>query len=84
MLIPVGFLCDNVEVLYDLDVEAKESAEKNKLQYFRASTVTDHPKFIEGLAQIIRASLDQTGWCSGEQTGARICPKTFTRCPKAA
>ncbi len=51
MLIPIGFLCDNVEVLYDLDVEAKQSAEQAGLRYCRASTVADHPKFIEMLGR---------------------------------
>lgn len=47
MLVPVGFLCDNVEVLYDLDVEAKKTTEDMGLKYFRAQTVMDHPRFIE-------------------------------------
>ena len=47
VLVPIGFLCDNVEVLYDLDIEAREAVEKKGLIYLRASTVTDHPKFIE-------------------------------------
>ncbi len=49
LLVPVGFLCDNVEVLYDLDVEAKQACEAAGLRYLRASTVTDHPKFIEAM-----------------------------------
>ena len=47
VLIPIGFLCDNIEVLYDLDVEAKAAAEAQGIHYLRASTVADHPKFIE-------------------------------------
>ena len=47
LLVPVGFLCDNVEVIYDLDVEAKACCESLGLGYFRALTVSDHPKFIE-------------------------------------
>lgn len=52
-LVPVGFLCDNVEVLYDLDVEAKEAAEKAGIQYLRARTVTDNPKFVAMLKTLI-------------------------------
>lgn len=52
-LVPVGFLCDNVEVLYDLDIEAREEAEKAGLQYLRARTVTDHPKFVSMLKTLI-------------------------------
>ena len=47
VLIPVGFLCDHVEVLYDLDVDAKKTTQIHGLKYLRASTVADHPKFIE-------------------------------------
>jgi len=53
LVIPIGFLCDNVEVLYDLDVEAREEAEKCGLQYFRAKTVTDHPKFVAMLQSLL-------------------------------
>lgn len=49
-LIPVGFLCDNVEVIHDLDMEAQELCRSLGLEYKRASTVTDHPKFIEMMA----------------------------------
>lgn len=56
LIIPIGFLCDNVEVLYDLDVEAREEAEKCGLQYFRAKTVTDHPKFVSMLQSLLSES----------------------------
>ena len=52
-MIPVGFLCDNAEVVYDLDIEAKQACEAHGLKYFRASTVTDHPKFIEMMGRQI-------------------------------
>ena len=60
MLIPVGFLCDNVEVLYDLDVEAKKTAEDMSLKYFRAQTVMDHPRFIEMMGTQVLQKLDQS------------------------
>jgi protoporphyrin/coproporphyrin ferrochelatase len=53
LLVPVGFLCDNVEVIYDLDHEAKDAAEAHGLRYFRAGTVGDHPLFIEMMAERI-------------------------------
>jgi protoporphyrin/coproporphyrin ferrochelatase len=48
---PVGFLQDHVEVLYDLDVEARETADRLGLRYHRSGTVCDHPAFIELLAE---------------------------------
>ena len=50
IFVPMGFLCDNVEVVYDLDVEAKKACEEKDLGYFRAPTVGAHPKFIEMMA----------------------------------
>ena len=53
-LVPIGFLCDNAEVLYDLDVEARREAEKIGIKYLRASTVTDHPKFVAMFTELIK------------------------------
>lgn len=50
---PIGFLCDHVEVLYDLDIEAKEIAEECGIDFIRAGTVGDHPKFIGMLADFV-------------------------------
>lgn len=58
VLVPIGFICDNVEVLYDLDVEAQKSADLKKLQFYRASTVMDHPMFIDLLARRIKSAME--------------------------
>ena len=50
---PIGFLCDHVEVLYDLDIEAKETAGTCGIDLIRAGTVGDHPKFINMLADLV-------------------------------
>ncbi|MCZ6833221.1 MAG: ferrochelatase [Acidobacteria bacterium] len=53
----VGFLCDHVEVLYDLDVEAQETAVQAGLRLRRAGCVNDHPEFLTLLGErIIRLS----------------------------
>jgi protoporphyrin/coproporphyrin ferrochelatase len=51
---PIGFLCDHVEVLYDLDVEAMQIAREAGVRMVRAPTVGDHPQFIEMMAAVIR------------------------------
>jgi protoporphyrin/coproporphyrin ferrochelatase len=53
VLCPVGFLCDHVEVLYDLDVEAAAVAKDLHLPLVRASTVNAHPRFIDALADAV-------------------------------
>jgi ferrochelatase len=51
VLCPIGFVCDHVEVLYDLDVEAAETARAAGVALARAQAVNDHPAFIAALAQ---------------------------------
>jgi ferrochelatase len=53
LLIPIGFIADHVEVLYDLDVEAKEAADKAGVRLHRAQTVGDHPLFVRMMADVI-------------------------------
>lgn len=53
VLCPVGFLCDHVEVLYDLDVEAAEVCEEIGLVMRRAEAVNVHPSFIDALADAV-------------------------------
>jgi len=55
VLAPIGFICDHVEVLYDLDEEAREAAEEAGLGYFRAPTVGTHPAFIRMLRDLVLA-----------------------------
>lgn len=47
MVIPIGFLVDHVEVLFDLDVKARGAAKAAGLTYHRAPTVGEHPSFLE-------------------------------------
>lgn len=54
VVVPVGFVCDHVEVLYDLDVEARAVAAAHGLAMHRAATVGDHPEFIALLAELVQ------------------------------
>jgi ferrochelatase len=54
VLAPIGFVCDHVEVLYDLDIEAKRIATEEGIDLVRAQTVNDHPAFIRMMASLIR------------------------------
>ncbi len=57
VLVPVGFLFDHTEVLYDLDIEARLEAQKLELKYSRASTVMDHPKFVSMFTRLIQEQI---------------------------
>ena len=54
---PIGFVCDHVEVLYDLDIEAKKIAEDHGVTMRRASCPNDHPTFIRMMANVIERKL---------------------------
>jgi protoporphyrin/coproporphyrin ferrochelatase len=54
VVVPIGFLCDHVEVLYDLDIAAVQTAREIGIRIERAPTVGDHPLFIEMMASIVR------------------------------
>lgn len=53
----IGFLCDNVEVLYDLGIEGKKRAAELGLDFVRAESVHDHPAFIQMLADRVQDKL---------------------------
>ena len=56
IVVPIGFVCDHVEVLYDLDVDARQRARELGIGFYRAPAVNDHPLFIDMLAEIVSAS----------------------------
>jgi ferrochelatase len=51
VLAPIGFVCDHVEVLYDLDIEAAAVARELGMSLARASTCSVHPAYIAALAE---------------------------------
>lgn len=53
VLIPIGFVSDHMEVLFDLDTEALEVAEELGLRMTRAATVGAAPHFVAGLRELI-------------------------------
>jgi len=57
VLVPIGFLFDHTEVLYDLDSEARLEAERIGLKYSRASTVMDHPQFVSMFTRLIQEQM---------------------------
>ena len=54
VVVPVGFVCDHVEVLYDLDVEARAVADSCGIGFHRAATANDHPAFVAMLVDLVR------------------------------
>jgi ferrochelatase len=53
---PIGFLCDHVEILYDIDIDFKQSAPENGLGIWRAQSLNDSPTLIRALQHVLSAS----------------------------
>lgn len=58
LLVPVGFLADHMEVVYDLDVEARAHAGVLGLRLARVSTAGDHPRFPSLIRELVLERLD--------------------------
>lgn len=74
IVIPVAFVNEHIETLHELDIEyAQELKEKIKFETFaRVSTANDHPKFLEGLADLIKNHLESRETISAQMR--RRCP----------
>jgi protoporphyrin/coproporphyrin ferrochelatase len=58
VLAPIGFVSDHLEVLYDLDVEARETAEQLGLPLARARAAGTHPSFVAAIREAIAERLE--------------------------
>ena len=58
VLAPIGFISDHMEVLYDLDVEARQVCDSLGLPMTRAKTVGVHPKFVGMIRELIVERMD--------------------------
>ena len=54
---PIGFLCDHVEVLYDIDIGFKQFADKEGMRLWRAESLNSSPRLIAALADVARSRL---------------------------
>jgi protoporphyrin/coproporphyrin ferrochelatase len=59
VVVPIGFLSDHVEVLYDLDLEAKSTADALGINMVRAGTVSTHPRFVQMIRELISERLHE-------------------------
>ncbi len=53
LVAPLGFVSDHMEVVYDLDTEARELADELGMKLVRAATVGTHPAFVRMIRQLI-------------------------------
>lgn len=53
LMIPVGFVCDHIEILYDIDIAFKQYAAERDIELFRTESLNTSPLFIEALAAVV-------------------------------
>lgn len=75
--VPIGFVNDHMEVVYDLDTEASQTAAELGIDYLRAATAGVHPELVASLADAVlaRAEAARAGRVAGEDSRF-VCPQT--------
>jgi ferrochelatase len=78
VVVPVGFVSDHVEVLYDLDIEAAQAAKRLGLPMARAATPGTDPCFVSMITELVaeRRSKPASGFPD-------LCPNDCCRVPAA-
>jgi len=62
LLVPIGFVCDHVEILYDIDVEYQALAKRLGIQLERTASLNDDPGLVAAVAAVVRAAATERGW----------------------
>ena len=78
VVIPIGFISDHMEVMYDLDDEAKTLCDELGINMQRASTVGTDPRFVTMIRQLVeeRMSESPVRLCLGEHGPSHdVCPE---------
>ena len=61
LVAPVGFVSDHLEILWDLDIEARERAEQLGFELERIESLNDDPAFVRALAELVEERLAVSG-----------------------
>ena len=70
LVAPVGFVSDHLEILWDLDIEAREKADELGLELARIESLNDDPAFIGALAGVVRRAREQERAAVSGKSGA--------------
>jgi len=57
VIAPIGFVSEHLEVVYDLDFEAKRVGQELGIELFRVKTVSSHPRFVRMVRELVEESL---------------------------
>lgn len=62
LICPIGFVCEHVEILYDIDIDYRRLAQKLGIHLERIEMLNDSPQMISGLAGLVRRMAQEAGW----------------------
>lgn len=62
LICPIGFVCEHVEILYDIDIVYQKLARELGVQLERIEMLNDDPQMIRGLAGLVRGTAREAGW----------------------
>jgi ferrochelatase len=75
VVVPIGFVSDHIEVLYDLDTAARQAADELGIHLVRAKTLGTHPRFVRMIRELV---IERIG-----RAAARPTVGVFEACPDA-
>jgi protoporphyrin/coproporphyrin ferrochelatase len=78
---PIGFISDHMEVAYDLDTEARETAREIGLPFVRAATVGTDPRFVAGLVDLVLERAAQARGETPDRPAAGEAGPSWAVCP---
>jgi len=85
LIVPVGFISDHLEVLYDLDTEARQIGDELGLNVLRARTAGTHPRFVSMIRELIeeRLGVRETRLALGQMGPSHdVCPENCCPAPR--
>jgi len=62
LVVPIGFVCDHVEILYDIDVEYQALARRLGIQLERTASLNDDAGLVAAVAAVVRKAASDRGW----------------------
>ena len=77
VIMPIGFISDHMEVMFDLDEEAKEKCDELGMHMSRATSAGIHPEFVEMLGELIEERVKATP----ERRAIGLMPANHDVCP---
>lgn len=72
LICPIGFICEHVEILFDIDVEFQQLARELGVHLERIEMLNDHPGMLAGLARVVLSQVSADGTLQGQSEETAI------------